>query len=221
MKRVFWALFFAATAAGSALPFLPGGSWPWWDPAWGMLFFVAAYADLAGSAGLSAARLASGIVVVAMAVLLGVSGLTGWPCGPLQFTAHAGLRLGGAVPLVLPLLAFALLASGGRAATAAFPGAGRTGHAAATAAAFIVSVANGLALFVPCRIWWVWNPLGQPGAAGRAAFALLFLAAAAFALAFTFPPDTRLKTGRWNPGLAAWLAANALFLAANFAMLPK
>ena len=218
MKRIFWILFFAATAAGAALPFLPAGSWPWWDSTWIMVFFVAVYADLAGAAGLSGARFSSGIVVVSMAVLLGLTGLTGWPCGPLQFTAHAGLRLGGAVPLVLPLLAFALLTVSGHAAAAAFPGAGRTGLALATSGGFLLSVANGLALLVLCRIWWVWNPLDQPNAAGRAAFGLLFLGATAFALAFTYPADSRLRLSRWSAGSIAWLSANALFLIANFAI---
>jgi hypothetical protein len=221
LKKIFWILFFVATAAGAALPFLPSGSWPWWDSAWGFLFFVAVYADLAGAAGLSAARFSAGIVVVAMAVLLGLTGLTGWPCGPLIFTAHAGLRLGGAIPLVLPVLAFSLLTVSGHAAATAFPGAGRTGLAIATAAGFLLSVANGLAFFAADRIWWVWNPLNSANSAGRAAFGLAFLGAAAFALAFTYPADTRLRTSRWSTGAIAWLAANALFLVANFAMLFK
>ena len=156
-----------------------------------------------------------------MAVLLALTGLTGWPFGPLQFTAHAGLRIGGAIPLVLPLLAFALLTASGHAAAAAFPGAGRTGLAFGTATGFLLSVVNGLALFVPCRIWWVWNPLDQPHAAGRAAFGLLFLGAAAFALAFVYPADSRLRLNRWNTGSIAWLSTNALFLVANFAMFLK
>ena len=41
------------------------------------------------------------------------------------------------------------------------------------------------------------------------------------ALAFVYPADTRMQQNRWNAGVAAWLAANALFLAANFAMLLK
>ena len=221
MKKIFWILFFAATAAGATLPFLPSGSWPWWDSAWVFLFFVAVYADLAGAAGLSAARFSAGIVVVAMAVLLGLTGLTGWPCGPLLFTAHAGLRLGGVIPLALPLLAFSLLTVSGHAAAAAFPGAGRTGLGFATAAGFLLSVAIGLAFFAADRISWVWNPLNNANSAGRAVFGLAFLGAAAFALAFTYPVDSRMRLSRWSTGSIAWLAANALFLVANFAIFLK
>jgi len=221
VKKIFWILFLAATAAGTALPFLRPGSWPWWDSTWVFFFFVAVYADLVGTAGLSRARLSSGTIVIAMAVLLGLSGQTGWPCGPLLFTAHAGLRLGGALPLALPLLAFSLLAVSAQAASAAFPGAGRNGLALATAAGFLFSVVNGLALFADDRIWWVWNPLGRPDAPGRAVFGLAFLGASAFALAFAYPADSRMRLSRWAPGPVAWLAANALFLVANFSMFLK
>jgi len=221
LKQIFWILFFATTAAGGVLPFLPSGSWPWWDTAWVALFFVTVYADLAVAVGLSGARLSSGVVLISMAVVLGLTGLTGWPCGPLVFTAHAGFRLGGAIPLALPLLAYSLLTVSGRAAASAFPGAGRRALASATAAGFLLSILNGLAFFVRDRIWWIWNPLAMPHVAGRAVFGLAFLAAAAFALSFVYPPDTRMRQSRWNAGLAAWLAVNALFLAANFAILLK
>lgn len=219
MKRLFWILFFAATAAGAALPFLPPCSWPWWDSTWIAFFFVAVYYDLAAASGLSSARFSSGVVVIAMAVLLGLSGLTGWPCGPLRFTAHAGLQIGGTLPLVLPLLAFSLLTVSGHAATSVFPGAGRIAFALATAAGFLLSVVNGLAFFAADRIWWEWNPVNAPDSLARGVFGLAFLGATALALAFAYPVDSRLRLSRWSPGLIAWLAANALFLAANFAML--
>ena len=221
MKYIFWILFLSATVVGLALPFLPPGAWPWWDSTWVALFFIPVYVDLSRDAGLSAARFTSGIVVVSMAVLLGISGLTGWPVGPLRFTAHAGLQLGGAIPLVFPLLAFSLLTVSWHAAAWAFPSASRTTLALATAAGFLLSIINGIAFFVTDRIWWEWNPMHDPNAAIRAAFGLAFLGATAFALAFVFPVDTRLRLNRWSTGLAAWLAANALFLAANFAMFLK
>lgn len=217
MKRIFRLLFLASTAGGLALPFLAPGTWPWWDAVWIFSFFVLVYVDLVVREGLSAARFSSGIVVIPMAVLLGLSGLTGWPVGPLRFTAHAGLMLGGAIPLVLPLLAFALLTASGQASAAAFPGAGRFGLAIATAGAFLFSIVNGLAFFVTDRIWWEWNPAGEPHPAVRAVAGLFFLAAAAFPLAFAYPVDSRMRLSRWSTGLEAWLGANALFAVANLA----
>jgi uncharacterized membrane protein len=218
MRFLFQGLFVALTIAGAALPFLTPGTWPWWDSSWIFVFFVAVYANLARASGLSAARFSSGIVVLAMAVILGLTGLTGWPCGPLRFTAHAGLSLGGAMPLALPLLAFALLTVSVQAAEAAFPGAGRTGLVLAATAGFILSVINGLRFFTWDRLWWVWNPEGGQDGNWRAVFGLVVLAAAAFAVSFAYPPDTRLRRNRWSPDAVVWILVNTLFLAANLAM---
>jgi hypothetical protein len=219
MTRIFWILFFACTASGLALPFQPAAAWPWWNSAWILMFFVAVYADFAGWAGLSATRLCAGSVVVSLAVLLGLGALTGWPVGPLRFTEHAGLRLGGTIPLMLPLLGFSLLTVSGLAAAVAFPGAGRMGLAVGTAAAFLLTVANGIEFFTSSRIWWLWNPWGDGAAGGRAAMSLGVLAAAGVALALVYPVDSRLRLSRWNAGVLAWISVNILFLAARLAAL--
>lgn len=218
MNRLFRALFFLTTAAGLALPFLPSGSWPWWDSVWILSFFVAVYTELAGSLGLGAARFSSGVVVITVAVLLGLSAFTGWPCGPIQFTAHVGLRIGDTVPLLLPLLAFALLTVSIQTATSAFPGANRSGLATASAGAFVLTILNGLAFFTRDRIWWIWNPLGRPDALWRGGFSLVFLAATIVLLCFVYPADPRMQRSRWSGWAVAWLFINALFLTANFAM---
>lgn len=219
MRRIFWILFFLCSAAGLILSFLPPGSWPWWDSAWILLFFVAAYAGMVESAGLSATRMTAGIVLVSMAVLLGLGALTGWPVGPLRFTEHSGLRLGGAIPLVLPLFAFALLTASGQAAAAAMPGAGRTGLAAGTAVAFLVTITNGTDFLVSRRIWWLWNPWGDGQAPGRIIFSFLVLGAAAAILSFAYPLDTGMRRTRWNAAVMAWLSTNLLFLSARLATL--
>ncbi|MFA7000428.1 MAG: hypothetical protein WC241_04970, partial [Candidatus Paceibacterota bacterium] len=213
----FWFLFFSCSAAGLILPFLPPASWPWWDSAWILLFFVAAYAGMVESAGLSATRMTAGIVLVSMAVLLGLGALTGWPVGPLRFTEHSGLRLGGAIPLALPLFAFALLTASGQVTAAAMPGAGRTGLAAGTSLAFLVAIANGTEFLVSMRIWWLWNPWGEGTAAGRILFSFLALGAAAAILSFACPVDSRMRRTRWNAAATAWVFTNLLFLVARLA----
>jgi len=219
MTKVLWSLFFACTASGLALPFLPATTWPWWDAAWILIFFVAVYVDLVGWAGLPAARMSAGIVVVSLGVLLALGTMTGWPVGPMRFTEHSGLRLGGTLPLALPLLGFCLLTVSGQVAAAAFPGAGKPGLAAGTAAAFLLALANGMGFFAADRIWWLWNPWSDGPAAGRAVFSLGVLAAAGFALAFVYPADSRLRLRRWNACAAAWIIINLLFLAARLAAL--
>ncbi len=219
MTRIFRALFFACTAAGLVLPFLPAGSWPWWDAAWVLIFFVGVYAKLADWAGLSGARMSAGIVVISLAVVLGLGAMAGWPVGPLQFTEHAGLRLGGALPLMLPLLGFSILTVSGQSAAAVFPGAGRVGLAAGTAAAFALTIANGMTFLSSDRLWWLWNPWGDGPATARAALSLGVLAVAGFALAFAYPVDARLRLTRWNAGVVAWVLTNALFATARIAVL--
>lgn len=217
MIRIFWLLFLAATAAGLALPFQPASTWPWWDSAWILVFFVATYADLVTASSLSSARMAAGIVVISLAVLLGLGSLTGWPVGPLRFTEHSGLRLGGALPLVLPLFGFALLLASRQVADAALPSAGRTWLAAATGAAVLVTILNGLAFLMSDRLWWLWNPWGDGNASGRAVFSLAVLGFAAMALSWALPVDSRLCTRRWTPGAIAWISTNVLFLVARLA----
>lgn len=217
MTRIFWLLFWGATAAGLALPFQSAGTWPWWDSVWILVFFMAAYAELVSASSLSAARMAAGIIVISLAVILGVGSLTGWPVGPLRFTEHSGLRLGGALPLVLPLFGFALLFASRLVAEAAFPSAGRGGLAAATAAAALATLLNGLTFLMSDRLWWLWNPWGDGMAFGRAIFSLAVLGLAGLAFTFVLPADSRLRTRRWTPGVIAWVSTNILFLAARFA----
>jgi len=219
VRRVFWILFFSCSAAGLALPFLPPASWSWWDSTWILLFFVAAYAGMVEVAGLSATRMTAGIVLVSMAVLLGLGALTGWPVGPLRFTEHSGLRLGGAIPLALPLFGFALLTASGQVTAALMPGAGRAGLAAGTAVAFLVSIANGTEFLVADRIWWLWNPWGNGSATGRIVFSCLVLGSAAALLSFAYPADTSMRRTRWNAASIAWVSINLLFLAARLAAL--
>jgi uncharacterized membrane protein len=217
MTRIFWFLFLAATVAGLALPFLPPGSWPWWDSAWILVFFVAAYAELVIGTSLSAARMAAGIIVISLAVILGLGSLTGWPVGPLRFTEHSGLRLGGALPLVLPLFGFSLLSVSRQAVDAVFPSAGRAGLAAATATAALLTLLNSLTFFISDRLWWLWNPWGDENAIGRAVFSLSVLGLAAVAGAWVLPVDSRLRTSRWTPGVISWISTNVLFLVARLA----
>lgn len=174
---------------------------------------------MVGSAGLPATRMTAGIVVVSMAVLLGLGAMTGWPVGPLRFTEHSGLRLGGAIPLVMPLFVFALLTSSGQAAAAVLTGAGRTGLAIGTAGAFLLTVANGVEFFVSDRIWWLWNPWGDGNATGRGIFSFFVLAAAALLLSMAYPVDSGMRRNRWNAAAAAWVSTNLLFLVARLATL--
>ncbi|MEI6491921.1 MAG: hypothetical protein WCO94_05165 [Verrucomicrobiota bacterium] len=217
MTYPLWLLFIGWTLGGLLLPFFDRGAFDWWDKVWVALFAVAAYAGIAARSGLSSARVCASVVFVSFAAALAAAVL----CGPLapHFTPQAGPKIAGVFPLLPPLLLFALLSASERVTADIFPCAGRAGHAAWTALGFAICVVNGLAFLEKTRGWWVENP-GGDGWSGAVAMTTV-LACAAFALAFVYPVDSRMRLNRLSAGLVAWLSVNGLFLVANFAMFLK
>jgi hypothetical protein len=217
MKHPLWLLFIGWTLGGLALPFFDRGAFGWWDKVWVALFAVAAYAGIAARSGLSSARVCASVVIVSFAATLAMAVL----CGQLapHFTPQAGPEIAWVFRLLPPLLLFALLSESEQVSAVVFPCAGRVGHAAWTALGFAICVVNGAAFLEKTRGWWVGNPGGN-GWIGAVAMTTV-LACVAFALAFVYPVDSRMRTNRWSAGLVAWLAVNGLFLVANFAMFLK
>ncbi len=215
MKHPFWFLFIGWTISGLALPFFDPGAFGWWDGVWVVLFAVAAYAGVAARAGLSSSRVCAVVVFVSFAAALATAELTG-RLG-LQFTPQAGPGMSTGIPLLPLLLLFAILSVSERTAAVIIPYAGRVGHAAWTALGFTVSVVNGAAFLAKTRVWWVGNPGGDGWVGAGTVTALL--ACIAFGLSFVYPADSRMRRTRWSVEVAAWLALNILFLAANFVML--
>jgi len=215
MKPPLWFLFIGWTLGGLALPFFDRGAFGWWDMVWVVLFTVAAYAGIAARAGLSSARVCAGVVIVSFTAVLAAAELTGLL--GLHFTPQVGLGMTIGVPLLPLLLLFAILSVSERTAAVVIPYAGRAGHAAWTALGFSVSAVNGAAFLAKSRTWWVGNPGGDGWMGAVAVTALLALIA--FGLSFVYPTDSRIRRTRWSVEVAAWLAINLLFLAANFAIL--
>jgi len=214
MKHPLWFLLIGWTLGGLALPFFDRGAFGWWDKVWVVLFAVAAYAGIAARAGLSSARVCAGVVFVSFAAALAAAVLAG-RFAP-HFTPQAGPGMSAGVPLLPLLLLFAILSVSERTAAVVFPYSGRAGHAAWTALGFAVSVVNGAAFLAKTRGWWVGNPGGDGWMGAGAVTALLALIA--FGLSFVYPADSRIRRTRWSVEVTAWLAINAIFLAANFAM---
>lgn len=213
MRRLFWGLMLATTLLGGGLFIVPGGSWPWWDPTWIILFFVAAYVEVATRCGLSSARMACGLVILVLAVVLAVFTLTGWPFGPINFTERAGLTLGGAIPLVLPLFGFAVLATCHEGLEALQPAIPRAWLSLCTSVGFLLTLANGLSFFTADRVWWISGGLSFEGAlTGAVVFLVLN-----WGLAWSLPSHLHTSRRRISLPLAGLAATNALFLAANFA----
>lgn len=212
MNRPLWSLLIVWTLGGLVLPFLGSGAFGWWDRVWVVLFAVAAYAEIAGRAGLSSARVCAGIVLAAFAAAFAAASLAGLPV-PF-FTPRAGPDVAGLFPLLPPVLLFAILSVSDRAAAVVFPYAGRAGHAGWTALGFVVSVVNGTGFLAGARGWWAWHP----ASGGWTGAGVAVLAVMAFGLSFVYPADPRMRRARWSVEVAAWLAINILFLGARFAI---
>jgi len=213
MKRLLWHLFIGWTLSGLALLFLDRGSFDWWDKVWVVLFAMAAYAGIAGWAGISPARACASIVLVSFAAAIATVKLT---LPTLYFTQQAGPGVAGLFPISLVLLLFATLSVSERAAAAVFPYSERVAHAAWTTMGFALTAVNATTFLAKTRFWWVWNPAGNGWLDAGIMTALL--AAVAFGLSFVFPVDSRMRLTRWSVEVTAFLALNALFLASRFAI---
>lgn len=205
------------TAGGLVLLFQESGSQPWWDIVWVLSLALSAYIGLVQVGGLSRARMCAGIVLVIFGGIVVLTALTGWPLGPVRFTGPAILRVANMIPLLPPVLAFALLTLCQRASAVAFPGLGTNGLALSVAACFVATILNGIIFLASSRLWWLWNPWGDGIALLPAVIGLFSMGMAGFFLARIYPEDTDLKLTRWSPTAAVLIVLNILFLAANIA----
>ena len=215
MKRLLWHLFIAWTLCGLALLFFGQGAFSWWDKVWVILFAVAAYAGIASWAGIAAARACASVVFVSFAVAIAAVQLAWLPT--LHFTSQAGPGVAGLSPILLALLLFAVLSISERAAAVVFPYSERVAHAAWTTLGFAVAATNGAAFLAITRLWWVWAPAADGWL--KVGGVAVLLGACAFGLSFVYPVDSRLRLTRWSVEVAAWLALNVLFFAANLSIL--
>jgi len=202
------------TLSGAVLIFQGAGQQPWWDPVWVLLLAASAYAGLVAASSLGAARITSLAVMAGFGALLVVNLVTAWPFGALKFTDHVGPRIGGSFPVLIPVLAFAILGASHRAASLLLPSAGRSAAAGASAGLFTLTVANSLTFLGRDRLWWIWDPWGLLSGPAAAIVAIVALGATGFGLAFLFPAERGLRL-RWNHAATVLTAANVLFLVAH------
>ena len=215
MKKANTILIVVWTLLAGYLLTLESGSFSWWDTAWVLLLSTLAYGGLVTLSGLAKARACAGIVLVIFSALIALTIFTDWPLGPMRFCGPEALQLGGAFPLLPPLLAFAFLTLAQKTAAQIFSTFERNALAAITTGIFCFTVANGLLFLCKNRLWWLWNPWGGGSAYIQVAAAFVTLAVAGFFLARIYPEDTGLKLTRWSPEGIALLFVNLLFLTVN------
>jgi len=190
------------------------------DPLWLTFGAVNIYLSLAASDRLAAARRWVGMALLLAATLAWLSSATGWPLGPIFYTARLGAKVG-PVPFALPLLAVVLIIGARETVLRAWP---RGSHALT---AFATGLLVGAAQWViepiasESRAWWLWYP-AEPGApAAPPVRNFIAWALAAWALAQLMREERVAFSPARRPlrPVIVFLATLATFLAAHLAHL--
>ena len=148
------------------------------DAVWVTLAAANVYLALAEAEGLSAARRWAAIVIVGGWLAAALSTRTGFPLGPLRYSARLGMRIG-PVPFSVPLL-WLVLVSGGRAlALRLAPRMRHTRVAFAAGVLAALTEANLEPLAWRARAFWIWQSPGHPSIRNHAAWLVV-----SFAFAF-------------------------------------
>lgn len=213
-----WA-FAVWSATGLALLQTAPGAMLWWDVVWCLLAAAAAHQILATSLGLNAARVWSLAIlaVFALACLMVSAAFS----ATLVFTAHAGPRIAGVLPVLGSIVLFSIFVFARSVVDRAFPELGRGMGAVLTTGIFAATLLNSPPFLASERLWWIWNPLGKAGTMVPFGGVLALITLAGAVCAWFLPGSPRLQRGRLGPGLLCIVAINLLFGAAGLTALVK
>ncbi len=183
------------------------------DAVWMLLAAVTVYLHAVASEGLPTARRQAAMVLLASTVFEWVGTRTGFPFGPYEYTENFGPRIGGVVPMAIPLAWLVVVLSGRNHMLWLRPSAGRLEIALGVAAVAVLTDLNLEGVAWKVRGYWLWYP-GQVSPVPswppvQNYLAWFFLS---FALALALPADHALRPrqpSRWRPMLVLALL-NAL-----------
>ena len=197
-------------AAGAAVGFLHAA-----DAVWMLLAATVVYLHTAAAEGLPTARRWAGIVLGGSALFEWIGARTGFPFGPYAYTDRFGWRIGGVLPVAIPLAWLVILLCGRVLVLRLRPVSTRWEIALGVAAVAVLTDWNLEFVAWKMRGYWVWYPhagdaapAGPPWQNYAAWFALSFL------LTALLPPSHELRLRRpatTRPVLVLALM-NALFL---------
>ena len=183
------------------------------DAVWILLAAVVVYLHAAAAEGLPTARRWAVIILVASTIFEWIGTRTGFPFGPYRYTDNFGWRLGGVVPLAIPLAWFVVLICGRYAVLRLYAAASRLEIALGVAVIAVLTDLNLEYVAWKVRAYWVWYPQSHrvpptwPPMQNYAAWFVL-----SFVLAYLLPPNHELCLQRpspWRPILVLALM-NAL-----------
>ena len=206
-----------ADAADAAVGFLRAA-----DAVWMLLAAVVVYFHTVTAEGLPTARRWAVIILGGSAFFEWVGARTGFPFGPYAYTDRFGWRIGGVLPLAIPLAWLVILLCGRCLVRRIWPDAARLPLALGVAAVAVLTDLNLEFVAWKVRGYWVWYPgagASAPGSPPLQNYAAWF--ALSFALAALLPPNHALRLRRPSPSRPILVLAlmNALFLLVRAARL--
>ena len=170
------------------------------DAVWMLLAAINVYLQVVLAEGLPTARVWAGLILVASTVFEWVGTRTGFPFGPYVYTDNFGWRIGGVVPLAIPLAWLVVVLCGRSLVGWLHPAATRLELALGVAVVAVLTDLNLEYVAWKVRAYWIWYPQarGMPPSWPPWQNYLSWFALS-FALAFLLPPNHELRARPPHP----------------------
>ncbi len=184
------------------------------DAVWMLLAAVTVYLHAVASEGLPTARRQAATILLSSTVFEWIGTRTGFPFGPYAYTDNFGPRIGGVVPMAIPLAWLVVVLCGRSLTLWLRPAAGRLETAVGVAAVAVLTDLNLESVAWKVRGYWLWYP-GQaspPAPAWPPVQNYVAWFVLSFVLALVLPADHTLRPRqppRWRPAAVLGLM-NAL-----------
>ncbi len=185
------------------------------DAVWIYLAAIVIYLHTAASEGLTTARRWALILLVGSGACEWIGAQTGYPFGPYRYTDHFGWRIGGVLPVAIPLAWMVVLLCGRSLILRFRPASTRAELALGVAVAATLTDVNLEAVAWKVRGYWNWYPDASPPLpAWPPVQNYLSWFVLSFALAYALPPNYSLRRREPSPLRPIFVLAlmNALFI---------
>ena len=184
------------------------------DAIWMLLAAVTVYLHAVAGEGLSTARRQAVIILLASTLFEWVGTRTGFPFGAYEYTDRFGPRIGGVVPMAIPLAWLVVILCGRNAVLWLRPAANRWEVALGVGLVAVLTDLNLESVAWKVRGYWLWYPLQglHPPSSWPPAQNYLSWFLLSFALALFLPSDHGLRLLQPSRGrpIATLLLLNTL-----------
>jgi len=128
------------------------------DMAWITLAAVNTYLFVTKTEGVATGRRWAGIVILGSAALVWVGAKTGFPLGPIRFTEILGARIGGTLPIAVPLLWFVVIVNSRYVVLHFFPRVSERRLRFGIGLLALITDLNLEPVAWEMRAYWLWHP---------------------------------------------------------------